>query len=127
MILSIDPGICKCGIAVLDESGKVVYKAIIESRNMAENIPKLVSKYVINKIILGEGTYSGKIKQDINKLGIDVILIKEANSSIEARALYFKQNPPKGILRFFPRSLLVPPMPIDDYAAIVLAQRYLKS
>ena len=43
----------------------------------------------------------------------------------EARPLYFRDHPPKGLMRFLPRGLWSPPELIDDYAAYAIALRYL--
>ncbi|HKM17981.1 MAG TPA: pre-16S rRNA-processing nuclease YqgF, partial [Limnochordia bacterium] len=34
-------------------------------------------------------------------------------------------HPPRGWRRLLPVSLQTPPVPIDDYVAVILAQRYL--
>jgi hypothetical protein len=35
--------------------------------------------------------------------------------------------PPKGLTRLIPKSLRVPPRPVDDIVAILLIERYLKN
>ena len=37
------------------------------------------------------------------------------------------EHRPKGIARLIPKGMRTPPEPIDDYAAVILAERYLKT
>ena len=53
-------------------------------------------------------------------------LVGEAYSTEEARSLYWQENPPKGWRRLVPLGLLVPPEPLDAYAAVVQVRRWLK-
>ena len=58
-------------------------------------------------------------------VGMEVTLVDEHRSTEEARRRYFVDNPPSGWRRLMPRGLLTPPVPYDDYVAIILAERYL--
>ena len=42
-----------------------------------------------------------------------------------ARELYFREHPPRGWRRLVPTGLQLPPVPVDDYAAILIARRFL--
>ena len=44
-----------------------------------------------------------------------------------ARKEYWQARPPKGWRRLLPVSMQVPPEPVDDFVAVLLAQRYLNS
>lgn len=125
-ILSIDPGKSKCGIAILDEERNVLEKKIIFTENFDNEIKKIIKLYQPEKIILGNKTYSKEILKKLKNLMLDVILVDEHLSSLKARKLYFKENPPRGIWRFIPESLRYPKVPIDEYVAVVLAEEYLK-
>jgi len=46
-------------------------------------------------------------------------------TTIRARARYFAANPPRGWRRIVPRGMLLPPRPIDDFAAVLIAERFL--
>lgn len=58
---------------------------------------------------------------------LKVVAVEERNSTLEARALYWQEKPPRGWRRVLPLSLQEPPEPVDDFAAVVLARRFLKS
>jgi hypothetical protein len=50
-------------------------------------------------------------------------VVDETNTTFEARALFYEDHPPKGLLRFVPRGLLVPSAPLDGYAALLIVRR----
>ncbi|MFA5840385.1 MAG: Holliday junction resolvase RuvX [Candidatus Margulisiibacteriota bacterium] len=128
MILAIDPGSEKCGVALLDENGILVSKQIVSRQNVITSIRSLITQYSIAHLIVGKGAFGQTLEKELTKniTTLDIIFIDEKNSTLEARKLYWQTNPPKGLWKFIPTSLRVPPMPIDDYAAQILGERYLK-
>lgn len=126
-ILAIDPGREKTGIAILKNSDVLEHK-IINSEELVQIIKSLLEKYIIKTIIMGNGT-SSKKKYDLLKrefIDKDIVLINEYRTTDEARKLYFQENPPKGWKKLIPLGMQVPPVPVDDYAAIVIGRKYLK-
>lgn len=128
MILAVDPGREKCGLAVLDDSARVLEKRICSASEVADEATALVQKYRIPTLVLGDSTGSNSVKKSISRaeLSANLVFVPEKNSSWEARKRYFKENPPRGLWRLLPASLLTPPVPIDDFAAVILGERYLK-
>lgn len=126
-ILAIDPGREKTGIAILKNSDVLEHK-IINSGELVQIIKSLLEKYIIKTIVMGNGT-SSKKKYDLLKrefIDRDIVLINEYRTTDEARKLYFQENPPKGWKKLIPLGMQVPPVPVDDYAAIVIGRKYLK-
>jgi RNase H-fold protein (predicted Holliday junction resolvase) len=126
-ILAIDPGREKTGIAILKNSDVLEHK-IINSEELVQIIKSLLGKYIIKTIVMGNGT-SSKKKYDLLKqefIDRDIVLINEYRTTDEARKLYFQENPPKGWKKLIPLGMQVPPVPVDDYAAIVIGRKYLK-
>ena len=126
-ILSIDPGREKTGIAILKNSDVLEHK-IINSKELVQIIKSLLEKYIIKTIVMGNGT-SSKKKYDLLKrefIDRDIVLINEYRTTDEARKLYFQENPPKSWKKLIPLGMQVPPVPVDDYAAIVIGRKYLK-
>lgn len=126
-ILAIDPGREKTGIAILKNSNVLEHK-IINSDELVQIIKSLLEKYIIKTIVMGNGT-SSKKKYDLLKrefIDRDIVLINEYRTTDEARKLYFQENPPKGWKKLIPLGMQVPPVPVDDYAAIVIGRKYLK-
>lgn len=126
-ILAIDPGREKTGIAIVKNSD-VLEHEIINSEELVQIIKSLLEKYIIKTIVMGNGT-SSKKKYDLLKrefIDRDIVLINEYRTTDEARKLYFQENPPKGWKKLIPLGMQVPPVPVDDYAAIVIGRKYLK-
>ena len=126
-ILAIDPGREKTGIAILKNSDVLEHK-IINSEELVQIIKSLLEKYIIKTIVMGNGT-SSKKKYDLLKrefIDRDIVLINEYRTTDEARKLYFQENPPKGWKKLIPLGMQVPPVHVDDYAAIVIGRKYLK-
>lgn len=126
-ILAIDPGREKTGIAILKNSDVLEHK-IINSEELVQIIKSLLEKYIIKTIVMGNGT-SSKKKYDLLKrefIDRDIVLINEYRTTDEARKLYFQENPLKGWKKLIPLGMQVPPVPVDDYAAIVIGRKYLK-
>ena len=126
-ILDSEPGREKTGIAILKNSDVLEHK-IINSEELVQIIKSLLEKYIIKTIVMGNGT-SSKKKYDLLKrefIDRDIVLINEYRTTDEARKLYFQENPPKGWKKLIPLGMQVPPVPVDDYAAIVIGRKYLK-
>ena len=126
-ILSIDPGRDKCGIAVLSRNKTVLERSVIKRKDLAEKVYSIISNFEITDIIIGSGTTSRGLKSEIEKIanGVRISFIKEEFTTLEARERYFKENPPKGIFRLMPKTLLYPKRPFDDYVAVILGERYI--
>lgn len=125
--IAIDPGREKTGIAIFFD-GKVIKHEIINSDDLIEVIQKVIAEYAITLIVIGNGT-SSKAKCKILKKSFPqmiVVVVNEYRTTDEARKLYFKMNPPKGLKRLIPLGMQVPPVPVDDYAAIVIGKKYLQ-
>ena len=126
VVLAIDPGRCKCGVAVVAKADvpQVLHRAVVETDCISEVICSLCSRYGIDKILLGDGTTSGNISGLAEQCGLEVKIIDEKLSTVEARKKYFQQNPPRGLRRLIPVSLQTPSVAYDDYVAVILAERY---
>ncbi|MGM0446373.1 MAG: Holliday junction resolvase RuvX [Bacillota bacterium] len=129
MLMGIDPGRNKCGVAVLTEDGKEVLKEISKTSTLSTKLEEILENYSIDKIILGNGTYADKVF-NILKLLFDerkIIFINEENTTYLAEQKYLKENPPLGlsflnkVMKFKPRK------PLDDYTAVVLVEKFLKT
>ena len=79
-------------------------------------------------VVMGNGTKNAVLCKRFNslELDIDIKLGDEKNTTFMARSRYFEENPPKGIWKIIPISMQFPPRPIDDYAALLIGENYLK-
>lgn len=126
--LGIDPGRSKTGLALVDGKGKIVSLHIADSQNINNEILEFTKENCPAQIVLGNGTNSRNICEAVRKVlpNIAASLVEEAHSTEEARALYWEENPPQGWKKLVPIGLLVPPIPLDAYAAVILVRRFLE-
>lgn len=129
IVLAIDPGKKKCGIAVVNNKLHFIEGAIVENKDLIHKIGMYLKKHNISHVVVGSGTNSEEIKKIINEKisGISIIEIPEKDTTMQARRRYFDYYPPLGFLRIFPRSFLIPPYPYDDFAALIIAERFFKN
>ncbi|MFH0887035.1 MAG: Holliday junction resolvase RuvX [bacterium] len=128
-ILAIDPGTSKIGVALLDKSGTILYKNILRPDSLLKDLIDIINREKPVAIILGNKTAKSEISKTIREIdkNIKLVEVDEYKSSEEARKRYWCDNPPRGFRRLIPTSLQFPPRPCDDYAAVILAERYLKT
>lgn len=128
LYLGVDPGRSKTGLALVDGAGKIVKLHIAESQNIDNEIVEFIKNSCPVQIVLGNGTNSMNIGESVKRVLNDVMVtvVEEAHSTEEARALYWQENPPKGLKKLIPLGMLVPPVPLDAYAAVILVRRFLE-
>jgi hypothetical protein len=140
MLLGIDPGINKCGWALVNFDGLLYASGIIPSSipvkwfealtlvgepriSLLQPWIKEKSDFFSNEhvtyLILGTGTGSKVIKEQLLKHYSEsrIILAEEKFTTLKARELYWKLHPPKGFWSLLPVSFLTLPRDIDDLAA----------
>ncbi len=125
MILAVDPGRDKVGVVLYSFKTGIVGQEIIPFNELSSYLARLGSKYRVEKVLIGDGTCSKDLASLLAKEGWEYTFVDERNSSEEARALFFKENPPRGWRRLIPPGLLTPPRPIDDFAARIILKRFL--
>lgn len=119
MILALDPG-RNIGVAYVDRQGRLQQRAIIDLGAL-----KTLDFSGVT-VVIGSGTGSRAIQDVLVKLGVSFVVLDETATTLEARELYFRDHPPRGLWRLVPRGLRAPPCNIDDYAAYAIALRYLQ-
>ena len=127
VLLGIDPGRSKTGLALVDLQGNVIAYEVVLMTNFVEEFKEFIRDYEIEHCIMGNGTTSDSMKKTLEKLlTVPVTVVDEGHSTEEARKLYWQVNPPKGLRKLLPTSMQVPPENLDGLAAVVLVKRYLK-
>jgi hypothetical protein len=108
----------------------VLERSVVLTEKLADEALRLASRYLITHAVVGDRTASADaaraIEAALPSLAPSTI-IDEKGSTVEGRKRYFLENPPRGWRKFVPQGLLTPPVPYDDYVAVVLAERFLKS
>ena len=127
LYLGIDPGRSKTGLALVDADGNIKKLRVAATSDLAAELTQFTRDAELASIVIGNGTNSANVEQIAEKVlfGLPFTVIKEAHSTEEARKLYWQVNPPAGWRRIVPLGLLVPPVPLDAYAAVILVRRYL--
>lgn len=125
--MAVDPGRDKCGLAVLDREGQILWRRVIPTAELAAWAARLRADYQAVRLILGNGTTHSQAEQRLRgalpEMAVEVV--DEYRTTELAKKLYWKVNPPRGWRRLLPLGLQVPPEPVDDLVAVILARRAL--
>jgi RNase H-fold protein (predicted Holliday junction resolvase) len=125
VILGIDPGSAKAGYALVEASGAVVLAGIEPLDALPARLREIAATNAIAAVALGRGTNALAIKARLEELGLPIHFVDEYETTRRARELYFVDHPPRGWRRLIPLGMQLPDRPIDDYAAILIARRFL--
>ena len=128
VLLGFDPGRDKCGLAVMGADLKLYYHQVILAVETVATIQTLRQKFPISLLIMGNQTTAQHWKQQLEQElpPLDIVMVDERYSSLEARDRYWQMYPPQGFFKLLPRGLRQPPRPVDDIVAIILLERYLQ-
>lgn len=125
--MAIDPGSDKCGLVVLDERDGVLVRGVVPSDLIGPIAAEWAAAHLPHQVLLGSGTSARLIRKRLTNLDVPLRMVREAHTTLRARRRYCEENPPGGLFRFrFLWGLFTPPVPIDDYAALIIAEDYLE-
>lgn len=126
-IVAVDPGSGKCGVAVVSGMGRVLHQDIVPTEMIGETVDVLVRQYGARRTVMGQGTAADAVHQKLLQflLPDQISLVSEANTTLLARQRYWKDHAPGCLMRLIPSGMRIPPRPVDDYAAVVIGERYL--
>ncbi|HEV2261707.1 MAG TPA: hypothetical protein VGR69_05405 [Candidatus Rubrimentiphilum sp.] len=126
-VLGIDPGTRKVGFALIEGATSPPLALGIEPlETLIGRLEPLVVSHPLRAVALGGGTNAAALQRLLERFGAPVHLIDESDTTYRARALYFAEHPPRGWKRLLPLGFQLPPRPIDDYAALLIARRYVQ-
>ncbi len=127
-VVAVDPGTAKCGIAVLSATGEVIYRDIVPTEMIGEAADVTAQDHKARIIVIGGGTASKSVLQKLLAFrdGSQVVQVPEVNTTLLARSRYWEDNPPGCLLSLLPAGMRIPPRPVDDYAAVVIGERFLE-
>ena len=126
LLLAIDPGRVKCGVAVVACDSTVSTRSVVPTEALCAKVKALLAECVPVAVIVGCGTGCKEMIRRIEQaaLPLPVYEVEEAHTSEEARRRWVKSHPPKGLQRLMPQSLRCPDAPYDDWVAVILAERW---
>ncbi len=129
-VLAIDPGSDKVGYAVVNfdlTHGEMGIAYLSEMQKVFRRFCSGSQVENLHAIVMGNGTAAAVLCRLYNdlQLEIPVRFTEERNTTFKARGRYFADHPPTGFWRFVPLGLQTPPRPVDDYAALLIGEKYL--
>ena len=126
--LAIDPGREKCGLAVVDGEGAPQFLKAIGIEDFAATVIKLLPEYSFAEILVGSGTGRKEFLAIFKEIlpAKKIIIVNEKNTTLLGKTLYWQYNQPKGWRKLIPVSLRIVPEPVDAYAALAIALRWLQ-
>ncbi len=134
MILAIDPGSDKSGAAVVESQNDEIIvneKKIIKTNKFDLYLERVYNIYDIDEVVLGNSTTAKDMEKSLIKskqekgFKYSINIIDEKYSTHEAEKLYIKDNYSFFLNILYKIVSWKPKKPVDDYAAVVLAKRYL--
>jgi RNase H-fold protein (predicted Holliday junction resolvase) len=128
VILGFDPGKDKCGVALMGLDRQLYYHQVVLSDEAIATINNLRQRFPVSLLVMGNQTTAKRWKQQLQQELVEplnIVLVDERYSTLEARDRYWQMYPPKGLTKLLPQGMRQPPRPIDDIVAILLIERYL--
>ena len=141
MILALDPGSVKTGVAVVHKDGSLAWKKVIQTEDFEKEMQGVLDAYDIGVIVMGNGTHHKEMQQRT------VMLLKEREKNVKIelvdekyttemgetwykrdvykRQWYKREHPATGWRRLIPDGFRRIPVPVDDYVAWIIACIYL--
>jgi hypothetical protein len=122
LIIALDPG-QNLGIAFVEDDkdpGRLLWSEVITLEGL-----KTLDVPPDSQFVVGNGTGYEKVLGVLRERDLPYYVVDEQGTTLEARLLYFRDHPPKGLLRLLPKSMWAAPRNLDDYAAYAIALRYL--
>jgi RNase H-fold protein (predicted Holliday junction resolvase) len=129
-ILAIDPGSDKVGYALVHYDLSHSEMGIVYLGELHKTFARICcsgSNPLPETVVIGNGTAASVVCRLYNSLELDppVRFAEEKNTTYKARSRYFEEHPPTGLWKLVPLGLQMPPRPVDDYAALLIGEKYL--
>lgn len=131
MILALDPGSVKTGMAIVYKNGSLAWKKVIQTKDFEKEMQEILAIYNVGVIVMGNGTHHKEMLQRVevflkeHEKNINIELVDEKYTTEMGEALYRKEHPATGWRRLIPRGFRSIPVPVDDYVAWIIACIYL--
>jgi RNase H-fold protein (predicted Holliday junction resolvase) len=130
-VLAIDPGTAKCGMALAGRDDEqhitLLWRAVVPREDLLGGIKTAQGIASFQLVIVGGGTSSSEVVGEIRESlpGLGILVVDERDTSLHARERYWEHHKRRGWRKLVPATLQVPPEPIDDFVALILAERVL--
>ncbi len=131
IVVAVDPGRDKCGIAVVRDDLAVLEREVAPAGRVVARILDLARRHGADTVVVGDRTSSRALAREIasssgpgGARSLEIVFIDEHLSTLEGRRRYLLAHPLRGLGKLIPISLRTPREPFDDYVAVVLAERF---
>ncbi len=132
-VLAIDPGSRKLGMALVQRNSEnnlaLLWHRICPVDSLASALIEANAAHPYSMVIVGNGTGSNDLVTELRREqpSIGILIVNEKDTTMQARERYWEHHPRTGWRRLLPATLQVPPDPVDDFVAMILAERVLLS
>lgn len=112
-----------------DDEGnlKLLWRAVAPRAEMIAHVRQATSVEPFSLVIVGSGTTSKQVVHELREAipSMGILVVDEKNTSLQARERYWEHNPRRGLRKLVPSTMQLPPEPVDDFVALILAERVL--
>jgi RNase H-fold protein (predicted Holliday junction resolvase) len=124
--LGFDPGRDKCGVAVVGLDRSLQSHQVVAAAQALATVQQICQDLLIYRVVMGNGTTAKRWQTELQAvISVEITLVDERNSTLEARDRYWQMYPPQGWRKLVPKSIRRIDRPVDDIVAIILVERYL--
>jgi RNase H-fold protein (predicted Holliday junction resolvase) len=130
-VLAIDPGTSKCGMALVRRRDhtdlELLWHAIVATGELTAKIEEAHAIAPFSLVIIGGGTSGQQAVHRVREMlpSMGILVVDEKNTSYDARERYWAHHKRRGWRKLLPSTMQVPPEPVDDFVAVILAERVL--
>lgn len=125
IVLSVDPGRRKCGLAVVSSDKGTLKHKVVPLDELIPCCQEVLNEFAIDFVTVGGSTGSDNVRKMLESIGLKVIIVDESHSTERARGRFFADHPPSGWKKILPIGLQTPPQSYDDYAAVIMAEDFI--
>jgi len=110
-----------------DGTLSLLWRRISPRADLIENVQAASAVEPYTLVIVGSGTTSKQVVHELRDRlpSIGILVVDEHNTSLQARERYWEHNPRRGLRRLLPATLQTPSEAVDDFVALILAERVL--
>jgi RNase H-fold protein (predicted Holliday junction resolvase) len=124
-LAGLDPGRSKCGLVLADGGSLSLVAAAILPPQEAQALLSHWQRQGLARVVLGNGTGSAPWRRRLDALGLELELVDERGTTLQARQRYWELDEPWHWRRWLPAGLRLPPRDIDDVVAQLLLEHHL--
>ena len=102
-VLGLDPGTRKCGYAVVTGLGAApLTLGIAPFEALGQRLREISAATPVAVAAIGRGTNVAAVTAVVRELGVPIELVDERETTLLARARFFRDHPPRGWRRLIP-------------------------